>query len=221
MIKSFLLRVLGRHRQTGIIPKEYIARFLPSHPIILEAGAETGSDTVEMARLLPDATIYAFEPVPASFSVLQRQTAVYPQVHCYNVGLSDEDAEVAMYVSNTLSSSSLLKPKEHLRQHPHISFTHDLAVQVVSIEGWAREQGVTKIDCLWLDLQGMELRVLQAARHLLRTVTVIYTEVSLVETYEGVGRYEALKTFLAEQGFEVVREELPWPDMGNVLFVKK
>jgi hypothetical protein len=50
---------------------------------------------------------------------------------------------------------------------------------------------------------------------------VIYTEVSLVETYEGVALYPELKAFLIEQGFVVKQEQLPWPDMGNVLFVRE
>lgn len=221
MIVQALLKYLRSLRARGIIPKEYIAQFLPSNPVILEAGADTGSDTLEMLAAWPGATVHAFEPVPKSFLALTEATMNCPTVHCYNLGLGSKTGTEIMYVSNTLSSSSLLKPAEHLQQHPHISFKNNLSVQVVTIDVWARAHNISRIDCLWLDLQGMELQVLKAAIRILPTVKVIYTEVSLIETYEGVALYPELKAFLMEQGFVVKQEQLPWPDMGNVLFVRE
>ena len=46
----------------GIIPKEYIKKFLPENPIIVEAGAHNGSDTEEMARMWPDGKIETVLP---------------------------------------------------------------------------------------------------------------------------------------------------------------
>ena len=47
--------------------KHFIAQFLPENPVILEAGAHVGTDTVEMVNLWPKCTVYAFEPVPELF----------------------------------------------------------------------------------------------------------------------------------------------------------
>jgi hypothetical protein len=56
------------------ISKEYIARFLPPNPIIVEAGAHSGKDTLSMCMLWPSGTIYAFEPIPAIFEQLVERT---------------------------------------------------------------------------------------------------------------------------------------------------
>jgi FkbM family methyltransferase len=205
----------------GVISKKYIARFLPANPIILEAGADTGSDTLEMIKLWPEAKIYAFEPLPASFQKLQELTSPYPDIHCYNSALSEKDGREIMYVSNTLSSSSLKEPKEHLRQHPEISFPDKLMVDTVTLDRWAETAGIKKIDFLWLDLQGMELAVLKAAETILSTVKVIQTEVSLLENYTGAPLYGELREYLLTRGFIVKKQKLPWKDMGNVLFIKK
>ena len=40
-------KIIGK----GVIPKKYFKSFLPENPIILEAGAHKGSDTVELAKI--------------------------------------------------------------------------------------------------------------------------------------------------------------------------
>ena len=80
---------------------------------------------------------------------------------------------------------------------------------------------IPKIDMLWLDLQGFELQVLQQSQTVLANVSVIYTEVSLIENYEKGALYGELVAWLDKRGFAVVREEIAWKDGGNVLFVRK
>ena len=38
-----------------------------------------------------------------------------------------------------------------------------------------------------------------------------------IDTYENVEKYESFKLFLNESGFDIIGEELPWVDMGNIL----
>ena len=52
----------------------------------------------------------------------------------------------------------------------------------------------------------------------LKKTRYLYTEVSLEELYEGTVLYPEYKKFLESNGFEVVFEDLPWTDGGNVLF---
>jgi hypothetical protein len=70
-------------------------------------------------------------------------------------------------------------------------------------------------------MQGAEYRVLASSPEILKTVKVLFTEVSLIETYSEVLLYPEFKTWLEKQGFEMVLEDLPYDDMGNVLFVRK
>jgi len=44
---------------------DIVAPYLPANPVIIEAGAFNGSDTIKLAKKWPQATIHAFEPVPA------------------------------------------------------------------------------------------------------------------------------------------------------------
>lgn len=217
------LRGASKDHTDGVIPKELIGRYLPSRPVILEAGAHIGVDTEEMLNTWRDSTIHAFEPIPELFSKLESRVAGNSRAHLYKLGLGDKPGRSKIFVSSGASdaSSSLLKPKRHLEVNPAVKFEKQIDIKVVTIETWAKEYGVPKIDFMWLDLQGMELQVLKNAGGLLDTIKVILAEVSLIETYESAPLADELKEFLLARGFKVLVEEMPYPDMGDILFVRK
>lgn len=207
----------------GELTKKRLRAFLPENPVIVEAGAHVGRDTVEMSHLWPAGTIHAFEPVPELFEKLTAATRDCPNVIRHESALSNKTGTLKLNLSSGKSdaSSSLLEPKQHLEQHPDVSFDQQLSVPCVTLEDWAREQQIDHVDFLWLDLQGYELFALQAAGNILSTVRAIYAEVYLKESYEGVPLYADVRAWLEGRGFRVEWEGLPWPDMGNVLFVRQ
>jgi FkbM family methyltransferase len=195
---------------------------LGDRPTIVEAGAHSGLDTVCLSRLFTDGTVHAFEPVPELFAKFRKRTAGLANVRTYNCALGARSGEATLYLSGGSSdgSSSLLRPSGHLEFHPRVTFTASFQVPCVSLDDWARENGIAKVDLLWLDLQGLEFDVLSASSLVLPTVKVIYTEVSLKEMYEGARLYPEYRRWLEGRGFEVVAEDLRWADMGNVLLAR-
>ena len=218
------LKIIGTYETffgKGIIPKKYFVRFLPQNPIILEAGAHKGKDTVEMAKIWPSGVIHAFEPVPQLFVMLENNTRNLKNVHCYQLALGNTRGSETLFVSSGASdgSSSLLPPKELLHNFPTVYFDKKLPVNTITLDEWAKENGITKIDFIWLDLQGMELMVLKSGYNLLKTVSAIYTEVSSNEIYERQTLYSDLKDWLLSNNFKIEREEIE-KGCGNVFFIK-
>jgi len=219
------LKIIGTYENflgKGVIPKKYFVQFLPENPIILEAGAHKGKDTVEMAMLWPMGVIHAFEPVPHLFKLLENNTRNLKNVHCYQLALGNSKGSESLFISSGASdgSSSLLPPKELLNNFPTVYFDKELPVHTITLDEWAREHCVTKIDFMWLDLQGMELMVLKSGLNLLKTVSAIYTEVSSTEIYEGQTLYSDLKDWLFSIGFKIEREEVE-NGSGNVFFYQE
>lgn len=205
------------------INKYYIRKFLPSKPIIIDAGAHIGDDSVEMARLYPKSKIYAFEPVPGIYKRLLENTSKYKRITCYPLALSNNTGEQVMYVSSGGSdgSSSLMQPKDHLKDHPDVYFEEEIKVKTLTLDDWASQQQVEQVDFLWLDMQGYELEVLKASSVIFPKVKVVHMEVSTRSTYEGVPLYGEVKEWMLSKGFKIEVEAIPagW-DMGNVLFVR-
>jgi FkbM family methyltransferase len=202
---------------------DIIKRKIPTNPIIIEAGAHIGSDSGRFAETWKDATIYAFEPVPAIYKQLVANTANYKNIKTTPLALSDSNGETKMFVSSGRSdaSSSLLAPKEHLEAHPDVAFNETISVQTITLDDFCAKNNIAHIDFMWLDMQGYELPMLMASKKMIQHITLIYSEVSLIETYQGVSTYQKYKEWMDGAGFKVYKEYFPWKDMGNVLFVKK
>ncbi len=209
---------------------KYIKRYLPENPVIVEAGAFDGADTVTMAQLWPTGTIHAFEPVPELFEKLKKNTAHLTNVHCYQRALSNQDGTAQFYVSEKPTkpgvpsqAGSLLKPKERLDWSP-LQFPYTIQVQTITLPTWTQQNNSTKIDLLWLDIQGNELTVLKAAAPLLQSVQAMYTEVAFIEAYENQPTYEEVKSWLEAHNFKEIgrtfENQTDW-FFGNVLFVKQ
>ncbi|MFM7859337.1 MAG: FkbM family methyltransferase [Flammeovirgaceae bacterium] len=203
--------------------KRIIAKHLNiDSPVIIEAGAHIGSDTTEMSKIWPQASIHAFEPIPEIYSKLVANTKKCINVKTYPIALSNLTGTVEINVSSGSSdgSSSLLKPKEHFNEHPDVKFERKTTISTITLDEWAANNNISKVDFAWLDMQGFEFPVLKASESILKTINVIYTEVSLKEMYEGAALYPEFKELLNSKGFRVELEEMPYNDFGNVLFVK-
>lgn len=206
-----------------------IAQFIPEQPIILEAGAFHGQDSIRMAQHWPQATVYAFEPVPELFTQLESATATYPQIHPVPLALGATEGTHTFWPSEHpkrpgkhSQAGSLLEPQERLQWSP-ITFNKPISVQTTTIDTWATHNNITHIDLLWLDLQGYELPVMQASPHILKTVQAIWTEVHFVQAYKNQAQYPEVTTWLESQGFTLVgtdfTETTSW-FFGTALFVR-
>ncbi len=188
---------------------------------ILEAGAYDARDTLEMESLWPQAKIYAFEAAPNAFKILQNKTKGHRNIFIYNMALSNRNGTATFYLStNAEGSSSLLNPALHLDHFPTVHFNSQIESKTIILDDWAQQEGVDRIDFMWLDLQGAEYMVLSASPNLLSTVKVIYAEVNFVELYEGCVIYPLFKKWLESEGFEEIFMDPDHKTYGNSLFIR-
>lgn len=209
---------------------DIIAAYIPEHAVIVEAGAFDGNDTKQLSKKWPHGVIHTFEPVPAIFNLLERNTITFPNIRRHQIALSNNNGKATFYISEKPSTpgkpcqaGSLHKPKERLTWSP-IRYPETIIVPTITLDDWAQQHGISHIDFLWLDLQGHELSVIKAAPQILSTVKVIYTEVNFGQAYEGQYTYSEIKQWLEQQGFtEIGRDfvdQQKW-FFGNSLFVRK
>jgi len=112
---------------------------LPKNPIIIDCGAHVGSDSIEMARIWPHATIYAFEALPGVLNTLTYNTRNYKNIKCFNLALGNINGVVDFYQSgrDCSDSSSLLKPNEALKiNHKNLKFEDIIKVTSVTLNKW-------------------------------------------------------------------------------------
>ncbi|HLW72522.1 MAG TPA: FkbM family methyltransferase [Candidatus Babeliales bacterium] len=203
---------------------------LPDNPIIVEAGAFDGNDTNKMALQWPQGIIHAFEPVPEIYQRLLNNTNTFSNICYYPLALSDHNGTAQFYISErptrpgiASQAGSLHKPKERLSKSPLI-FPRTAIVPTITLDQWAYENDISSLDLLWLDTQGHELAIMQAAHHIMQNIKVVLAEVSFIESYEGQPRYEEVVAWMVDHGFEYVGRDFADTTttfFGNALFVKK
>ncbi len=215
--------LVERFQPSEYIPFRKYKHLVPANPVIIDCGAHVGVDTLALAKI-KNSTVHAFEAAPHIFQQLKKNTSGFKNIFCYEEALGNKNGKAIFHISagGSDGSSSLLAPKEHLNTHPEVNFNESIEVKVTTLDDWALRHNIKKVDLLWLDMQGAEQMMLNESVSILPGVQLIHSEVSMVETYEGVKTYLAYKKFLEEKGFEVLIEAIPAGfDMGNVLFKRK
>ncbi len=189
------------------------AQYLPSDPVIIEAGAYNGSDTVRMIEQWPNATIHAFEPVPELFEALKERAAGHPNISCYPYALSNHTGIAQFYISERpekpgvpSQAGSLLTPKERIKHSP-LHFPKTISVPTITLDDWAKKYHIDRVDFLWLDMQGAELLVLETSKKIVPTVQLIFTEVSFIESYAGQPQEQEITEWLTAHGFELIGQD--------------
>ncbi len=221
------LRALRYMQHRDCISYGICAQYLPSAPIIVEAGAYDGSNTRYFCRFWSDCQVYAFEPVPSAYDRLLKVSAELPkQVHPQNMALGSRTGTSEMHVSVTGAfggeqSSSLMVPTRTREEFPFVGFRNEaITVPVTRLDDWAANKCVSHIDFLWLDLQGMELAALEGCGNLLSRVSAIHLEVQNFQLYEGAPLYPEVSRWLQQRDFNAAQEAV-FRRGGNVLFVRQ
>jgi hypothetical protein len=90
-----------------------------------------------------------------------------------------------------------------------------ITVPTLTLDHYCQINKIDKIDVIKLDVQGFELNVLQGATNVLREgkVTMIYSEVTLADTYTNQTRFIDLVTYLNKFNYEI------W-DIGSFLYTR-
>ena len=222
---DLVLRYL-RGKQPSEFDLDEVAKFVQSStPIIVEAGAFDGRDTVSFSRRWPEGHVYAFEPLPTLASKVRAATA-----GCGNVTViesafaSTEQSTITLYSFDPeLSehgSSSMLPPGDHLEVAPEIKFDNEVNVPAITVDNWYQSVDRPIIDLLWLDLQGAELLVLQRGESLIAATKCCHIEVSKKPLYQGGATFDEVRQFFTSRGFSLVKTRIPVRS-GNAIFVRR
>ncbi len=172
----------------------------------------------------PQASIYAFEPIPELGDSLDLKFKPYENIHVVKealVGFPSRQIEMYSFDVDALNhgSSSILAPGEHLVREPSVQFSRKILVNGLTGDDWLKTVSINRIDLLWLDLQGAELEVLTASRKILEITQVCHVEVSTRRLYEGAALYGEICDFMISMGFKLKLKRI-LGITGNAVFVR-
>jgi FkbM family methyltransferase len=196
---------------------ELLIKYCCSIKGVLHIGAHSGQEHSLYKKNNINNIIY-FEPTKATFDSLQKN--IGNDAILVNKALGNENKKVLINIehANQGGSNSILKPKLHLEQYPHIVFTETEEVDMIRLDDYAFEK--TNYNLINIDVQGYELEVLKGAEKTLDNIDYIICEVNRAEVYENCAMIDELYVFLSKYGF--VLKEIDWAGYtwGDAFFVK-
>jgi FkbM family methyltransferase len=160
----------------------------------------------------PEATVYAFEPIPDTFHILEQNVRLLggSDVHLFNVAVGSEDhVEKTFTFFPNMPSNSTALPALKDDQKPAFDQifgkeTSDFlyqsetrTAQVRTLSSVIREQGITSVDFLKVDVEGGEISVLEGIEQI---DWPIFKQVA-VETHNNQ-LCEQVSEILVQHGFE-------------------
>lgn len=190
-------------------------------PLIVEVGANDGTDTRELLANFPLAHIHCFEPDPRPLARFLRQVNS-PRCTLHALAVSDRDDWAELHLSSGTHpefgvsdwdySSSLRAPQNHLSRFPWCTFERKLVVAATRLDTWlSRHSEIEQIDYLRIDIQGAEGDLIRSGRAALERTRYFYTEFSNHQEYAGQPSLEELLAMLPEfeplgivEGFNVL-----------------
>ncbi|NBU34036.1 FkbM family methyltransferase [bacterium] len=181
--------------------------------VFFDVGANSGSDSLGVARTRTDAVVYAFEPTPKLVAHLKGQSADLPNYHIIPKAVSNFNGVCTFYVSGNADwgCSSICQFNDNLETtwpgRKDFKVTDSVEVDVITLENFIGEHNITHIDYLHVDAQGQDLQVLMGMGEYISIVRAGQIE---MPTSHQTKLYRDQKyldrdaiDFLVKNGFEV------------------
>ena len=187
---------------------------------LIHVGAHIGQEYQDYMDNFGQIETHWFEPIPTVFNSLSQNLSDKPKVNLYNFALGESESISNIFVDqgNEGQSSSILKPKEHINQFPHITFEEKSKIQI-NIKR-LDDINTGESNALVLDTQGYELSVLKGAKQTLNKIDYIFTEFNTIEMYEGCPKIEEIDEYLSKFGFERKETWYTSQNWGDAMYIK-
>jgi FkbM family methyltransferase len=198
---------------------------------VFDVGANIGLFTVFIAHHYPGARVFAFEPAPPVFEILQANAAGYPEARLFNCGLSSRRGEALLTFyphSSGMSSfhadeqeekaalrvlihNELAQGKQGLTELMHYEdelieerFRSDLLTcPLRTLSEVIREHSVPRIDLLKVDVEKSEMEVLDG----LEDADWDKVEQAVIEVHDLADRLQRMKARFRDRGFVIELEQ--------------
>jgi FkbM family methyltransferase len=156
---------------------------------VFDVGANVGKWAKLAAAILPNATIYAFEIVPATFDKLSRATQGHQAIRSFNLGLGDHNGMLTIRYNPAASVHATFT------DYPWPGDRTPIEGQVITGDAFLEQNAIGSVDFLKIDVEGAEHLVLRGLERAFadRRIRLAYFE---------YGRFNVMTKFLLKDFYE-------------------
>lgn len=187
---------------------------------VLQVGAHYGEEYNEYLELFGNIPVVMWEPCIDNYNKLKEVHNKATNLTVINKGVGAFECTVNMFVesANKGASNSVLEPKLHLQQYPHIQFNKKEQINLYPLDKW---ECASIFNFLNIDVQGFELHVLLGATKTLHNIDYIMLEVNRAEVYKNCAHIDDIDYFLNKYNFKRVETTWDGEIWGDALYIKQ
>ena len=214
-----MLRTTGHNMPVMVERLNHIINKInvPEVKTILDVGSMDAWESINLSRIFHDAKVHCIEPVPENYVICESHLNQFASDHIdritlHRLALNDRTGPMTFHAIDETEAKKRGKvnrgmgskyelmdpdmwPWEHNKQMP-------ITVMGYTMTDWAAENGIDRIDGVWMDVQGAELDVLKGISDgLFAGLQFIITEAGLKPYYHGQSLKEDMDQLLATKGF--------------------
>jgi len=159
---------------------------------VLDVGANVGKWALMAEEILPSATIYALEAVPATAVLLRDAVRDHARIRPFSLGLAAHSGTMTVNYDPRASTHATVTA------YPHRHNAQPVQCSVATGDEFLAAEGLDRVDFLKLDVEGAEHLVLQGLESALRARRVRMIQFEY-------GRANILTRYLLHDFYELFR----------------
>jgi FkbM family methyltransferase len=199
--------------------------------IIFDIGSRDCVQSIEFYNAFPNSKIYAFECNPNTLDICKKNIEPYSdRITLVEGAVCDYDGNITFYPINqkkTITTwkdgnpgaSSIFKSNGKYTIETYIQ--DEIITKCHRLDSVMDNYDISKVDIIWMDLQGAELLALKGLGNHLQNVKYIHTEVSYKEMYSGQVMFNELNNYILSNEF-IIKNNLSltgWQE--DIIYEKK
>ena len=148
----------------------FLKQYLSSsdRPTVLDVGSNEGSYTDMILAVNGSARVFAFEPHPTTYNRLAQRLAGAKHVTAINAACGSACGQLVLYDHPNSAGSCHASLHAEVIEKNQKGESSQHVVDVIDLDTFSANQGISVIDLLKIDTEGHELEVLKGAATLLR-----------------------------------------------------
>lgn len=176
---AHLLKATTQQHHKALIPA--FNPHVPAGATVIDVGAHAGQFSKLFARMASQGQVYAFEPSAYARSILTRSLAFNRMSHVKVIpmGLSDAPGELILHTPIKARGGLGFGIAHFGDDGQDTRDTMDQAVPLTTLDDFAEQEGLTRLDFLKADVEGWEVNVLKGGlKTLAKHKPALFLEIS-------------------------------------------
>jgi FkbM family methyltransferase len=165
---------------------------------VFDVGANVGRKARQYRKLFPEAKIYCFEPVPATYERLHqwscRQNGA---VSAFNIALGSKVGETSIHWNQDHWGGSTVLVSSRNAQEDYL----ELPVRMETLDTVARSLEVRDQIFVKIDVEGFDMEVIKGGANLLARATAVIVEIALPEAPSDGPAFPQFVSVMTELGY--------------------